>query len=126
MHCTSSSGGSSSSWRRLRVPELRNSNEISGKVNILCVNQILANIRERKREREDRWQGASKLNKSVTREYNLVLRLSSLFIYIYICVFRSFPFRSFLRYFHSFVEYIRWDIYRLESLEFENVSDGGS
>lgn len=84
MHCTSSSGGSSSSWRRLRVPELRNSNEISGKVNILCVNQILANIRERKREREDRWQGASKLNKSVTREYNLVLRLSSLFIYIYV------------------------------------------
>lgn len=64
-------------------PELRNSNEISGKVNILCVNQILANIREREREREDRWQGASKLNKSVTREYNLVLRLSSLFMYIY-------------------------------------------
>lgn len=46
----SSSSSSSSSWWR-RIPELRNSNEISGKVNILCVNQIPTNIRERVRIR---------------------------------------------------------------------------
>lgn len=39
--------------------KLRNSNEISGKVNILCVNQIPTSIRE------DPWHGAAKFNSSV-------------------------------------------------------------
>lgn len=39
--------------------KLRNSNEISGKVNILCVNQIPTSIRE------DPWHGAVKFNTSV-------------------------------------------------------------
>lgn len=43
--CYDGDDGSSSSWRR--VPELRNSNEISGNVNILCLNQIPTSIRER-------------------------------------------------------------------------------
>lgn len=56
-------GGSSSSsswWRR--IPELRNSNEISGKVNILCVNQIPTSIRERVRIR-----GTVRLNSIVAQ-----------------------------------------------------------
>lgn len=40
--------------------KLRNSNEISGKVNILCVNQIPTSIRE------DPWHGAAKFNSNVT------------------------------------------------------------
>lgn len=39
--------------------KLRNSNEISGKVNILCVNQIPTSIRE------DPWHGAVKFNSTV-------------------------------------------------------------
>jgi len=50
--------------------KLRSSNEISGKVNILCVNQIPS-------IREDPWHGAAKFNSSVGRSSWLYMPFSS-------------------------------------------------